>query len=93
MNDAEQAQMEERAQARGWVFAPTLWGLIEARAQATPDAVLAHEDTGRELTFAGYRDACLRAAAGLYVECGVRHGTSRSSWSGRWLDLGPDRIR
>ncbi len=78
MNDAEQAQMEERAQARGWVFAPTLWGLIEARAQATPDAVLAHEDTGRELTFAGYRDACLRAAAGLYVECGVTDGTSVS---------------
>lgn len=78
MNDAEQAQMEERAQARGWVFAPTLWGLIEARAQATPDAVLAHEDTGRELTFAGYRDACLGAAAGLYVECGVTAGTSVS---------------
>ena len=65
MNDEASAQMERRATARGWVFAPTLWQLIEARAAASPDAVLAHEDTGRELTFAGYRDACLRAAAGL----------------------------
>ena len=60
------------------MFAPTLWALIEARAAATPDAVLSHEDTGRELTFAGYRDACLRAAAGLFVDHGVTAGTSVS---------------
>ncbi|HEY4927661.1 MAG TPA: AMP-binding protein [Acidimicrobiales bacterium] len=78
MNDEASAQMERRAAARGWVFAPTLWQLIEARATASPDAVLAHEDTGRELTFAGYRDACLRAAAGLYAEHGVTAGTSVS---------------
>ena len=70
--------MEQRAAARGWVFAPTLWQLIEARAAATPDAVLAHEDTGKELTFAGYRDACLRAAAGLFADHGVTAGTSVS---------------
>ncbi len=70
--------MEERAGARGWLFAPTLWDLIEARAAASPDAVLAREDTGRELTYAGYRDACLRAAAGLYADHGVRAGTSVS---------------
>ena len=70
--------MAQRAEARGWVFAPTLWGLIEARAAATPDAVLAHEDTGAELTFAGYRDACLRAAAGLHADHGVGAGTSVS---------------
>jgi len=78
MNDEALTQMEQRAAARGWVFAPTLWELIEARAEATPDAVLAHEDTGKELTFAAYRDACLRAAAGLFVELGVTVGTSVS---------------
>ena len=78
MDDDARAQMEQRATARGWLFAPTLWGLIEARAAATPDAVLAREDTGNELTFAGYRDACLRAAAGLYADHGVRAGSSVS---------------
>jgi cyclohexanecarboxylate-CoA ligase len=78
MDDDARTRMEERAHARGWLFAPTLWGLIEARAEATPDAVLAHEDSGKELTFAGYRDACLRAAAGLYADHGVRAGTSVS---------------
>ena len=78
MNDEQRDAMERRATARGWVFAPTLWGLIEARAAATPDALLAHEDTGAELTFAGYRDACLRAAGGLYADHGVTAGTSVS---------------
>ncbi|MGA2836707.1 MAG: AMP-binding protein [Acidimicrobiales bacterium] len=78
MDDDVTTRMQERADARGWVFAPTLWQLIEARAAATPDAVLAHEDTGDELTFAGYRDACLRAAAGLFSECGVTVDTSVS---------------
>ncbi len=78
MDDDATARMEQRAAARGWVFAPTLWEMVEARAAATPDAVLAHEDTGAELTFAGYRDACLRAAAGLAAEHGVGAGTSVS---------------
>jgi len=78
MNDDQRDLMAQRAAARGWVFAPTLWGLIEARAAATPDALLAHEDTGGELTFAGYRDACLRAAAGLRADHGVGAGTSVS---------------
>ena len=64
-------ELDRRTAARGWVGAPTLWELIERRAAATPDAVLAHEDTGEELTFAGYRDACLRAAAGLLADYGV----------------------
>ena len=71
-------ELAERTAARGWVGAPSLWELIERRAAATPDAVLAHEDTGDELTFAGYRDACLRAAAGLFAEYGVGRGTSVS---------------
>ena len=71
-------QMAARTAARGWVGAPTLWGLVERRAEVTPDAVLAHEDTGRQLNFAGYRDACLRAAAGLHADFGVTRGTSVS---------------
>ncbi len=78
MDNEALAQMEQRAAARGWVFAPSLWELIEARAEASPDAVLAREDTGNELTFAAYRDACLRAAAGLFVDHGVTAGTSVS---------------
>jgi acyl-CoA synthetase (AMP-forming)/AMP-acid ligase II len=71
-------ELETRTAARGWVGAPTLWGLIERRAAATPDGVLAHEDTGNELTFAGYRDACLRAAAGLHADHGVGRDTGVS---------------
>jgi cyclohexanecarboxylate-CoA ligase len=78
MNDEVLIQMEQRALTRGWVFAPTLWGLIEARASSTPDALMAREDTGRELTFASFRNACLRAAAGLATRCGVTAGTSVS---------------
>ena len=78
MNDEALVQMEQRAAARGWLFAPTLWELIERRAASTPDAVLAREDTGNELTFAGYGDACLRAAAGMYTDHGVVADTSVS---------------
>ena len=67
-----------RTAARGWVSAPTLWGLIERRAEATPEARLAHEDTGHDLTFADYRRACLRAAAGLHADHGVGTGTDVS---------------
>jgi cyclohexanecarboxylate-CoA ligase len=71
-------ELERRTRARGWVGAPTLWSLIERRAEATPDAVLAEEDTGRRLTFAAYRHACLTAAAGLHDRFGVGCGTSVS---------------
>ncbi len=74
MNDVI-TTMAERAAARGWVFAPSLWDLVEARAGATPDAVLALEDTGAELTFAAYRDACARVAAGLAAGHGVGDDT------------------
>ena len=71
-------QVAERTAARGWVGAPTLWELIERRATVTPDARLAHEDTGRDLTFAEYRDACLRAAAGLHADYDVGRNTGVS---------------
>jgi acyl-CoA synthetase (AMP-forming)/AMP-acid ligase II len=67
-----------RTEARGWVGGSSLWQVIERRAEATPDALLAHEDTGAELTFAQYRDACLRAAAGLHADHGVGRDTGVS---------------
>ncbi len=69
-------ELDQRTAARGWVGAPTLWGLVERRAEVTPDAVLAHEDTGRELTFSQFRQASLEAAAGLHARHGVGRGTS-----------------
>jgi cyclohexanecarboxylate-CoA ligase len=68
----------DRTAARGWVGAPSLWELVERRAEATPDAVLAHDDAGRELTFAQYRQACRRAAAGLATDFGVGPDTAVS---------------
>ncbi len=70
--------MPDRAGRRGWVWSASLWGLVERRADASPDAVMACDDGGRELTFAGYRDACLRAAAGLAAEVGLTAGASVS---------------
>ena len=46
---------------------------MERRADATPDALFAVDENGRRLSFAEYREACLRAAAGLFGR-GVRAG-------------------
>ena len=45
--------------------ARNIWELIVRRAEETPDREMAVDETGRRLTFAAYRDACERAAAGL----------------------------
>jgi len=45
--------------------APTLWSLIEARAAATPDAMMAVDETETVVTFGEYRDLAQRSAAGL----------------------------
>ena len=79
-------ELAERTAARGWIGAPTLWELIVRRADATPDAVLAIEDTGRALTFAEYRQACLVAAAGLYTHYGVTEGASVSWELPTWIE-------
>jgi acyl-CoA synthetase (AMP-forming)/AMP-acid ligase II len=55
-----------------------LWGLVEARADATPDAVFALDEQGRSLSFAGYRRAAERVAAGL-AALGIRAG-ERVAW-------------
>jgi cyclohexanecarboxylate-CoA ligase len=70
--------LKARTAARGWMCATTVWGLIEQRAEATPAARLCHEDTGKELTFAQYREACLGVAAGLHRDFGVGEGTAVS---------------
>ena len=57
----------------------TLWELIEARAEATPDATMALDEAGRTLTFGDYRNWCVRVAAGLAASHGVGEGT-RVSW-------------
>lgn len=43
----------------------TLWELIEKRAEASPDRLMAVDENERELTFADYRNQCEVAAAGL----------------------------
>jgi len=60
------------------IDAIALWSQIEARAQATPDAVFLLEDHDRALSFAAYRDRCERVAAGLAAQ-GVGLG-DRVSW-------------
>lgn len=57
----------------------SLWELIEARADASPEATMAIDEAGRTLTFGGYRDWCERVAAGLAADHGVGEGT-RVSW-------------
>ncbi|HZP28091.1 MAG TPA: AMP-binding protein [Acidimicrobiia bacterium] len=64
---------------------PTLWRLIEARAAATPGALLVVDEHDRELTFAAYRDACLRAAAGL-AALGVGEGSAVSWQLPTWIE-------
>ena len=57
--------------------AGSLWGLIERRVAATPDAVMLLDEDGRTLTFAEYRDTVERVAAALYAR-GVGEGTDVS---------------
>ena len=54
-----------------------LWALVEERAAKTPEALFAVDERDRALSFAGYRDAALRAAAGLH-DLGIREGTAVS---------------
>jgi len=60
------------------IEARSLWELVERRAEATPDALFAVDDEGRRQSFATYRDAALRCAAGLAAR-GLERET-RVSW-------------
>ena len=62
-----------------------LWELVEARAHATPDAVLGVDEGGRQLDAAGFRAAAERAAAGLHA-LGVRADTAVSWMLPTWLE-------
>ena len=56
------------------IDAPTLWELVERRADATPDALFAVDERDRRLDFADFRAAAERVAAAL-VARGVGKGT------------------
>ena len=74
-----------RLQTDNLLSAGSLWGLIEARTAATPDALFAVDDQDRELTFREYRDGCLKAAAGFAAR-GVSEGTPVSWMLPTWFE-------
>ncbi len=65
--------------------ARTIWELIQKRADETPDGLFAVDEDERTLTFAQYRDAAERCAAGL-VTHGVAEGTAVSWILPTWLE-------
>lgn len=54
--------------------AQTFWGLVEWRCALSPDGLCLVDEHGRRLTFADYRSACERVAAGL-ASRGIGAGT------------------
>ena len=62
-----------------------MWPLVEARAEATPDAVMLADERGRHMTFAEYRVAAERAAAGLW-DLGARPGDVVSWQLPTWIE-------
>jgi cyclohexanecarboxylate-CoA ligase len=66
----------------GWT---SLWDLVEQRADATPDAPFGIDEHDESLTFAEYRDAANRCAAGL-AALGVGEGTNVSWQLPTWLE-------
>ncbi len=65
--------------------ARSLWELVERRAEATPDALLAVDEDERTMTFAEFRDAAGRAAAGFATH-GVGEGTPVSWILPTWIE-------
>jgi len=63
----------------------SLWPLIEARAEATPDLLLALDDGGGSLTFGAYRDRVVRVAAAL-AERGIGVGDCVSWQLPTWIE-------
>ena len=66
--------------------ARSLWELVERRAEVTPDALLGTDEDGRTLTFAAYRAAAERAAAGLVADHGVVEGMAVSWQLPTWFE-------
>ena len=67
------------------IEADGFWQLVERRAEATPDALFAVDEEDRKLSFARFRDAAERAAAGL-ARRGVGEGTRVSWMLPTWLE-------
>jgi acyl-CoA synthetase (AMP-forming)/AMP-acid ligase II len=65
--------------------APNLWELVLARASETPDARMVVDERGNTLTFAEYRDAAERAAAG-FAGMGVGSGNVVSWQLPTWIE-------
>lgn len=63
----------------------TLWELVEARAEETPDALLAVDENMRTLTFADFAEESERAAAGL-MEQGIGPDTVVSWQLPTWIE-------
>src|SRR4030095_10643953 len=63
----------------------SLWDLIDRRADATPDLVLAVDEIGRHITFGEYRQRVLETAAGL-AALGVRAGDVVSWMLPTWIE-------
>lgn len=59
------------------IIGATFWSLIEQRAKATPDALIAVDESERHMTFGEYRSLCERAAAG-FMELGIGADSSVS---------------
>ncbi len=62
-----------------------LWELIEARAAESGEAEMAIDEDGRQLSFAGYRDWCERAAAG-FQDLGLSEGDVVSWQLPTWFE-------
>ncbi len=67
------------------VTAATLWGLIEARADASPDAEMMVDQVGARMTFGEYRVAAEAMAAGLH-DLGVGEGDVVAWELPTWID-------
>ncbi|MHB8339970.1 MAG: class I adenylate-forming enzyme family protein [Mycobacteriales bacterium] len=63
----------------------TLWDLVRARAERTPDALLAIDESGRRLTFAEYHALAERAAAG-FAQLGVTRDAVVSWQLPTWVE-------
>src|SRR5215471_1813299 len=64
----------------------TLWELVEARVDASPDATMAVDEIGREMTFRDLRDRAERTAAGLAAEYGIGVGDVVTWQLPTWLE-------
>jgi acyl-CoA synthetase (AMP-forming)/AMP-acid ligase II len=59
------------------IEASTMWGLLERRVAATPDAPMLLDEGGRTVTFAGFKAEAEQVAAGL-LATGIGEGTTVS---------------